>query len=272
MKLKLDAIVRALPALALLTLLVVGGVLAARWFWYLATPAETPTAPPRGRIQLGAAAATLVDAHLFGAAPSGSGERVTNLNVKLKGVFASGSDAPAFAILNTGGKDEAARAGREIVPGVVLESVYPEHVVLRRNGALERVNLEERPFLASAMPRAPRPPSPPPRIQREPPPPPPGAVATPPPPPGAGAPPPPQPAPQLQASPQGLVIQSIPAGSMLERLGLQAGDTVRSVNGELVTSEADIARILQQGGIQGSYTAEVMRGGTSIPIAVGGPR
>jgi general secretion pathway protein C len=71
---------------------------------------------------------------------------------------------------------------------------------------------------------------------------------------------------------QGLVIQDVPPGSMLERIGLQPGDVVRSVNGEAVTSEADVARVLQQRGMQGSFTAEVQRGGMTVPIAVSGQR
>ncbi len=102
------------------------------------------------------------------------------------------------------------------------------------------------------------------------------AVGTPPPQPAVGT-PPPQPAVAAppsdlitSGSSQGLVIQAIPQGSMLERLGLQPGDVVRSVNGEAVTSESDVARILQQRGIQGSFSAEVQRGGMTIPLAVGG--
>ena len=71
---------------------------------------------------------------------------------------------------------------------------------------------------------------------------------------------------------QGLVIQDVPPGSMLERIGLQPGDVVRSVNGEAVTSEADVARVLQQRGMQGSFTAEVQRGGMTVPIAVSSQR
>jgi general secretion pathway protein C len=59
---------------------------------------------------------------------------------------------------------------------------------------------------------------------------------------------------------------------MLERIGLQPGDVVRSVNGEPVASEADVARVLQQRGMQGSFTAEVQRGGMTVPIAVSAQR
>src|SRR5262245_64851406 len=143
--------VEAAPTLAMLALLMLAGWLGAQWFLYFTTHGDASPPPERQRVQLGAAAEGLASAHLFGAAPtSASGEVVSNLNIKLKGVFASGADAPSMAILNTGDRDQAARVGGEIVPGVVLESVHPRHVLLRRGGALERVNLEERQQVAVA--------------------------------------------------------------------------------------------------------------------------
>jgi general secretion pathway protein C len=306
---------RALPMLVLVSLIVLGGWLAARWVVYFASPAETPVLLPLEPLQLDAIARAVADGHVFGIAETG-GAAVTSLNVKLKGVFAT-SDS-GVAILNTGGRDEPRRVGAELAPGIVLESLHARHVVLNRNGAREHVNLEERAsgaaIVASARPgTAPRVPqasvpsplgSPPTgatpvppmrpgpsagfQFQRPEPYAPVGDVATEPQPapqpavgtllpqPAIGA-PPPQPAVAAppselitSGSSQGLVIQAIPQGSMLERLGLQPGDVVRSVNGEPVTSESDVARILQQRGIQGSFSAEVQRGGITIPLAVGG--
>jgi S1-C subfamily serine protease len=68
------------------------------------------------------------------------------------------------------------------------------------------------------------------------------------------------------------VIRSVPPGSLLERIGLQPGDVIRSVNGEVVTSEADVARILQSRGLQGPFTAEVQRGEVTVPISVNAQR
>jgi len=297
------SLVRIAPTLATLALLVLGGFLAARWVAYFAVPSESAAPPARERPQLGPAAQTLAGTQLFGVASAR--ETVSNLNVKLRGVFAGGGTGTGFAIVNAGGRDQATRIGGEIVPGVTLESVHAGHVVLRRAGALERVNLDERvsgqapgasgPRYAQAAPPPPRP-APAPgaagaapapsqssnpgaRFKRPEPYAPVGDVPTESQPPAPAlapapesAPRPPAPRPLPGGTAQGLLIQDVPPGSMLERIGLQPGDVVRSVNGEAVTSEADVARVLQQRGMQGSFTAEVQRGGMTVPIAVSGVR
>jgi len=249
----LGPILQAAPTLAMLALLILAGWLGARWFLYFTAHGDASPPPERQRVQLASAAEALASAHLFGAAPTGAGgEVVSNLNIKLKGVFASGADAPSMAILNTGDRDQTARVGGEVVPGILLEAVHPQYVMLRRNGLLERVNLEERQETAVASRAPPRRAAPPRSPARQ---------------------------PQTSSAPraaalgppsgsQGLVIPSVPPGSMLERLGLQPGDVIRTVNGEAVGSEADVARIVQQQGLQGTFTAEVQRGGMTIPIAV----
>ena len=317
MNARLEAATRAAPAILFVLLVTLAGWLAARWTMYWLTPTETPAVRPNERVALDAVAQIVAEARLFGAARVGG--MVSNLNIKLKGVFADEGAPSGWAILNSGGKDETAQAGREIAPGVMLESVHPRHVVVRRDGALERVNLEERRIGATAAatplytPPSPVPPAaaslpsvvtpasslgqgsmlpryrrgepmapvadqptdaPPalPRYRRGEPM---APVADQP----ADAPPaqPPQQAgipaaPQVASSPQGLVVQTVPPGSMLERLGLQPGDVVRSVNGEQVRSEADVVRIVQSRGLQASYSAEVLRGGQTIALAVNVPR
>jgi general secretion pathway protein C len=295
MKDRVALLARIAPTLATLVLLVLGGFLAARWVAYFAAPSEPAASAPRERPQLGAAAQALAEAHLFGVAASGAA--VSTLNVKLRGVFAGGGTGTGYAIVNAGARDEATRMGGEIVPGVTLESVHAGHVMLRRAGALERVNLEERisgqgpaaaPRSAQGAPPAPRraaPSSAAPAAQLSSPG---GGLQRPEPyapvgdvpteqqsgAPGAAPAPPQAPAPRpLSGAPsQGLVIQEVPPGSLLERIGLQPGDVVRSVNGEAVTSEADVARVLQSRGMQGPVTAEVQRGGMTVPIAVSGQR
>jgi general secretion pathway protein C len=286
-------LVRAAPAAAMIAALALGAWLAAGWFVYFTTPPIVPAAPARPVITIAAAAETVAEAHVFGAAPAAGGMAVSTLNVKLKGVFAGAAGAPGHAIVNTGGRDQSASVGAEISPGVALESVHPRHIVLKRNGVFERVNLEERPLLAQAAPRpvapapsaAPTPPAPaapataapqgrteprPPagpgaRFQRPEPYAPVGDVPTEPPPPATPAPTKP-PAPQGNA--QGLVVSSVPAGSVLERIGLQPGDVIKSVNGQSVASEADVARVLKDRSPLAPVNAEVVRGGAIVPLTV----
>src|SRR5262250_2985784 len=96
---RLQTFMRALPTVLLLAALVLGGWLAARWFWYFATPADdSGPVPPRTRVNLSAAANAVIQGHVFGVAATDTGVVISNLNIKLKGVFASTTDAPAFAI------------------------------------------------------------------------------------------------------------------------------------------------------------------------------
>jgi general secretion pathway protein C len=218
------------------------------------------------------------------------------LNIQLKGVFAENGNYPAFAIVNTGAKDEPVKTGNDIMPGVVLDSVKPEHIVVRRNGVLERVNLEERPGgggggsagpgVAPARPSAgpgvapARPSAAPARS---------GPAA-----PRGGASQfrlnVPQTAPntfnfsrsELGAALQdprqvanlgrvsaqeggGVVVDEVPPGSLAERLGLQQGDVIRSVNGKALASPADFAQIYQQQG-QSQIKVEGIRGGRPLNL------
>lgn len=286
---------RASPAAALAAALALGAWLGAGWFVYFTTPPLVPGSPQRAGVTIAAATQAVADAHVFGDAATAGGIAVSTLNVKLRGVFAGNAGAPGYAIVNTGGRDQAAGVGAEIAPGVALESVHARHIVLRRNGVFERVNLEERAVLAQAVPR----PAPPPPA---------AAPASTPPAPAPGAAPAPQPqrsgpgarfqrpepyapvgdvptepAPATPASPrppaspkppapqgsvQGLVVSSVPPGSLLERIGLQPGDVVRSVNGQPVASEADVARVLKDRSVLAPVNAEIVRGGAVVPIVV----
>ena len=69
-------------------------------------------------------------------------EQVTSLNLKLRGVFAALGGQPAMAILGVDGQDQAVATGYEVVPGVVLDSVAPDHVILLNRGMRERLDLD----------------------------------------------------------------------------------------------------------------------------------
>lgn len=127
-------------------LLVALVVLMANWTWRFAelgaAPSKTLPATQDGETGL----EDLKVMHLFGKSGPGQGERLpkiarTSLNVKLRGVFTAIGGAEAFAILAIDGKDEVFSAGAQIMPGVVLESVTTDHVRLLNNGIPERLDL-----------------------------------------------------------------------------------------------------------------------------------
>lgn len=216
------------PFLSLLLLPALAALLA-HWTWRFAAPgAPQPAAGARAEVQLGAALETLRAARLFGAAAGAdtTTERETTLNLKLRGVFAALGGLPALAILAVDGQDLAVATGKEVQPGVTLDAVAPDHVILVNRGARERLDLEElgRPLtlangdipvtrqeinLALANPQS------------------------------LGV--------QVKSGsgPQGgLVLTRVSGDGLVARLGLQSGDVLRMVNGSPVTNVQDLAQQL----------------------------
>ena len=253
--------------------------LLANWTWvFWPRPAAGNVAPTE---QAGAApfsGAGIVSRHLFGepqaeVAVAPPPVVASPLNAKLKGVFAGLPPFPAFAILNFDGKDQPVRVGSEIVPGARLEGVFARHVVVRRNGAAEQIELE-----GNAGPGAP------------------GMAQNP----AQMAARMPAPASQFKLNVQavnqntatlsrgelqsalqdprqlgnighvdanpggGVAVLQAPPGSLLEKLGLQDGDVVRSLNGVPVNSQADLMRLYQQFGQVGQVKIDGLRAGTPL--------
>lgn len=94
-------------------------------------------------------------AHLFGAAPassSASTASITALDLKLHGVFAANGKLPAMAIISVENKGDLPFVnGDNVLPGVTLEAVEPDHVILRRSGVTERLDLEQK-ILSQSLP------------------------------------------------------------------------------------------------------------------------
>ena len=61
------------------------------------------------------------------------------------------------------------------------------------------------------------------------------------------------------------MVDEVPPGSLAERLGLQQGDVIRSVNGKPLASPADFAQIYQQQG-QSQIKVEGIRGGRPLNL------
>lgn len=121
--------------------------LLAAWTWRLAELYAGPGPAAPALQHDGAGLESLKAMHLFGKAEPGDAGTAsemarTSLNIKLRGVFAAGGGAPAFAILAVDGKDEAFSMGAQIMPGVVLEAVAADHVRLLNNGVPEKLALD----------------------------------------------------------------------------------------------------------------------------------
>jgi type II secretory pathway component PulC len=131
-----------------LALVVALAVTLAHWTWIALAP---PTIASSQRMLMpdAAPAGAAAKRHLFGsadaapAAPARAGAPARNL--LLIGVLAPNSPDRGSAIFRIdGGKPRTVAAGDSISPGVVLSEVHPDHVVVTRNGASERVVLVRR--------------------------------------------------------------------------------------------------------------------------------
>jgi len=252
---------RTVEALLAIALVLVLAWQLAYWTWQFAAPPGASAAP---------ASASDVDmaaiARLFGGAPPASGNTASRAGLRLKGVIAPTPGVAASAIFSTGsGKDVAVYVGREVQPGVKLSEVHPDHVLLSRDGASERVDLDA--MRGAASPRtaggrnvgfrlnvarsadnsftlsrheldeALRDPN---QLNYL------GQIGVPP---GGG-----------------VRMEAAPAGSLAAKLGLQPGDVIRKVNGQAVASPGDLARLYQQFATTSVVQAEVLRGGSTVQL------
>jgi general secretion pathway protein C len=65
----------------------------------------------------------------------------------------------------------------------------------------------------------------------------------------------------------GARVAAAPSGSLLERLGLQTGDVITSINGTRVNTPGDLANLYQQFATTNRISAEVTRQGATIRLA-----
>ena len=133
----------------------------AYWAIQLYKPKERPiqAAPPPAVIEPSIDAA----AGLFG----GNQVAVAASNYQLTGVISSGAQGVAILVVD-GQPAKAVKIGKEIVPGVTLQEVYPRYVMLAEGGVPKRVELapDARPAAEMSAPMA-APPMPPPPPQEQ---------------------------------------------------------------------------------------------------------
>ena len=202
----------------------------------------------------------LANAQLFGrAAPSRSpaaeaSVAPSNLNMTLTGVAMRASGGCALVIVQ-GQPESAFCSGEELSPGVRLDTVQGDRIVIVRNGAREAVFMKDAAGTAAAGVAA----APPPIVQST----------------GPDR----QLVDRRQLQQQmgrpeflnqalivpnpdgGFLVRQVQAGSLYEKLGLRPGDVIRNVNGQPLTSMDDVMRLYQQFGTAQRVLVDVQRQG-----------
>lgn len=145
-----------LPPLNLL-LVLIAGLSAAYWTWsiwetFRATRTtssnlviESPKLPT---------AAIAVNAHLFGqpGQAAASVAALSSQRLKLVGTFSSVNEHSGYALIAIdGGHPSPFTKGAEVVNGIVIREVAPDHVMLSRAGAVERLELSSKPRSTSQV-------------------------------------------------------------------------------------------------------------------------
>jgi general secretion pathway protein C len=258
----------------------------AQWTWLMVKPplpplvvAPPPPPAPTSTFSL----QPLLAAHLFGQASEDlAGQRhdnlpVSSLNLVLTGVVAS--DTGGYALISVNGQPQEPYAvGQTVTGGAVLHAVYPERVVIRRNGSLESLLLEDTdnspPQIASTpfrpMPVVSQVANAPAASAQE------TAGGS-----QGGSEEPiymmpseqiaAQPSPQnimkqatlMPARDGGVTVRLIQPGSVYEKLKMRSGDVIKSINGQQINSPNDALRLYQQMPNMGAVQIEVVRGGRS---------
>jgi len=244
---------RALPALATVAALLLLCWTLAQGTWRVLQP-TSPAVARAGGADLTDVRA-LGSVQLFGrAAPRSPAAEASvapsNLNMTLTGVAARATGGCALVIVQ--GQPEAAFcSGEEVSPGVRLDTVERDRIVIVRNGVREAVFMKDADGAAAAAV--------PPIVQ---------SVGT-----------DRQLVDRRQLQQQlgrpeflnqalivpnpdgGFLVRQVQAGSLYEKLGLRPGDVIRNVNGQPLTNMDDVMRLYQQFGTAQRVLVDVQRQG-----------
>ncbi len=248
-------------------LLVIGlGVQLAWWGWFFwgAQGVVTSASPPA---PIDPALARQLfgdpgDASVTGMGPAGES------GIRLKGVYAVDGKTLSAAVVNTGGRDTSVRVNEKISGSITLAEVHADYIVISRAGVREKVALERGPVSNvnvqannAAKPVAsfrlnvatnsrntfslsrgelnsvlqdPR------QINFL------GSI--------------------VPASNGGVQVNDAQTGTLAQKLGLQVGDIITSINGQPVNGTGDLARFYGQFGSTNSIRAEIKRGGAPMML------
>jgi general secretion pathway protein C len=190
--------------------------------------------------------------------------RPTSLNLRLKGVYAATGDFSGFAIISVDGRpDIGVVKGSEIKPGIKLDAVNADHILIVHDGLVERVDLGS----GKASPVVP------------------GQFAA-----GQSV--------HVQALPGskfsvsrgeftsllsdprqvamlamlgtnpggGIVINDAVDGALMGKLGLRQGDIIQKINGQTVAGKDDLLKIVMDSPATNEVSVEGTRGGMPLRL------
>lgn len=120
-----------------LSLFALLAVSVAHWTWVFLAPGTMATVPDEeGSVH---PVQAIVQAHLFQSADVSA----VSGNVVLEAVLADEPSHAGYAIVTMNGKTQTVASGEHLAPDLVLQAVYPHHVVLLQQGAPMVVRLHE---------------------------------------------------------------------------------------------------------------------------------
>jgi general secretion pathway protein C len=125
------------------------GIALAHWTWVVLSPRVVAASALQSQPDEERVAAAVNKRNLFGEVQAGKAAPVAEASsassVKLLGVVATGAAGAGRAILVLeSGRSKTVESGWQVEPGLVLKEVYPDYVIVARNGALERIRLNRR--------------------------------------------------------------------------------------------------------------------------------
>ena len=120
----------------------------AYWTWVALTPRAVAAPALASQLDI-PASGPIVRRNLFGGAQNGSPAATPDAapaaRLNLTGVVAPGAPGTGRAVFKLeNGKPAIANVGEAVMPGVILKEVHPDHVVVARDGAFERITLDRR--------------------------------------------------------------------------------------------------------------------------------
>ncbi len=130
-----DVAQTAIVHLGTLVALVLLGWVLSYWTWAWLAPSSQPRLPQAAETSIRPTAALT----LFGGSQAKGGAAApASSTVKLLGVAAATGGLPGYAVVQIGARGSlTVREGEDAAPGIHLEEVHPDHVILVRNGVRE---------------------------------------------------------------------------------------------------------------------------------------